>query len=168
MAVSTVSEPIKWTPEYVKAEMITAFEVLFYTTGGVGPRDHTSNWPEYLRQVTASDSAEQRLSGTNSVGRMKARIQRSARDISNMEKVLLGHRGKDGKEHPAWVVGYLNGSDGMRRCLVASCIWKSRGLLAKKECRKRGWSYTTFRRSRDRAAEIIAFRLNEAGISLFG
>jgi len=160
-------EHTEWTAEFVKNEMASAFAVLFDTTGRVGPRGHTSNWPEYLQQITTSDNAEQQLAGTNTVGRMRARVQRSAREISNMEKVLLGHRSKDGRHLPAWPIGFLQDSDGMRRCLIASCIWKSRGLLAKKECKRRGWSYTTFRRRRDRAAEIIAFRLNEAQIEVW-
>jgi hypothetical protein len=163
----TVNEQTEWTADIVKNEMVLAFEVLFDTTGRVGPRGHTSNWPEYLQQVTTSDNAEQQLAGTNSVGRMRARVQRSAREISNMEKVLLGHRNKDGRNLPAWPIGFLQDSDGMRRCLVSWCIWEVRGWHAKKECKRRGWSYTTFRRLRDRAAEIIAFRLNEEGVDLW-
>lgn len=62
-------------------------------------------------------------------------IEQSIREISNMEKVLLGHRSKDGRHLPASPIGFLQDSDGMRRCLIASCIWKARGLLAKKECK---------------------------------
>lgn len=162
-----MNEQTEWTAAIVKVELKAAFEVLFDTTGRVGPGGHKSNWPEYLQQVTQSDNAEQQLSGTNAVGRMRARVQRSAREISNMEKVLLGHKGKDGKLHPAWPIGFLKDSDGMRRCLVSWCIWEVRGWHAKKECQRRGWSYTTFRRRRDRGAEIIAFNLNEAGIELW-
>jgi hypothetical protein len=112
MAASTGNEQTEWTAAIVKVELKAAFEILFDTTGRVGPGGHKSNWPEYLQQVTQSDNAEQQLSGTNAVGRMRARVQRSAREISNMEKVLLGHKGKDGKLHPAWPIGFLKDSDG--------------------------------------------------------
>lgn len=167
MMIEATGIETQWTAGAVKAEMVLAFEVLFDTTGKVGPRGHTSNWPVYLRQVTASDSAEQQLAGANPDGRMRVRMRRSAREISNMEKVLLGHRNKAGRDVPAWPVGFLQDSDGMRRCLIAWCIWEVRGCHAKKECQKRGWSYTTFRRRRDRGAEIIALRLNEAGVELW-
>jgi hypothetical protein len=48
MVGSMVNEQTEWTADIVKNEMVSAFEVLFDTTGRVGPRGHTSNWPEYL------------------------------------------------------------------------------------------------------------------------
>jgi len=143
-----------WTPRAVKAEMILAFEVLFDTTGPVGPDWFKNNWPEY--RVEFADEVSQRAQGTHKQT-TRVRVQRSARQISIMEAVLLGSKGR-----PNWGA-YCRDQPAALRALVAWCFWEINGRHTEVECQRRGWAYSTFRRRRDMAAEIIAAKLNASG-----
>lgn len=158
----------EWTPELVKAALVDAFEIDYDTGGRVGPKMYGSAMPEYL--VDSKDLWWQRESGSNKVGRMRAKVQRRSVEISRMEIVLLGHRDRNGRDLPNWLGGYLRDMDGPRNCLEAhavnSAFWNIRGKQfdAKRFCKRVGWSYWTFRSRRDRGAAIIAHHLNELGL----
>lgn len=158
----------QWTPELVKAALVDAFEVDYDTGGRVGPKMYGTAMPDYL--VDLKDLWWQRESGSNTVGRMRAKIQRRSAEISRMEIVLLGHRDPQAGDRPNWLGGLLQGLDGPRRCLEAhavnSAFWNLRGKSfdAKRFCNRIGWNYRTYRSRRDRGAEIIAFKLNEIGL----
>lgn len=158
----------QWTKELVKAALVDAFEVDYDTGGRVGPKMYGTAMPDYL--VDSKDLWWQRESGSNTVGRMRAKIQRRSVEITRMEIVLLGHRDPQAGDRPNWLGGLLQGLDGPRRCLEAhavnSAFWSLRGKSfdAKRFCRRVGWSYSTYRSRRDRGAEIIAFKLNEIGL----
>ncbi|TIR23997.1 MAG: hypothetical protein E5X34_13155 [Mesorhizobium sp.] len=144
-----------WTPTLVKNAMVHAFEVLLDTTGQVGPDWFKNNWPEY--RVEFSDEVAQRSEGTvRTITRV--RVQRTAREISQMETVLIGHRG-----FPNWGM-YVSDEPAAKRALVTWCFWEIRGCHTEVECQRRGWAYSTFRRRRDKAAQTIAQRLNHTGI----
>lgn len=147
-----------WTANLVKDEMIRAFQVLEDTTGRVGPDWFKNNWPEY--RVEFADEVNQVSMGTNKTV-TRVRIQRTAREISAMERVLLGHR-----HQPKWGA-YILKEQAAMRSLVSWCFWEIRGRHAEAECRRRGWAYSTFRKRRDKAADIIAGSLNAAGIAVW-
>ncbi|WP_420408665.1 hypothetical protein [Hoeflea sp.] len=151
----------EWDGASVKRALINALETMYATSGRVAPKSFGSAMPEY--RVDAVDLWEQRRAETNSVGRMTARVQRTAREVTRMEIVLLGHTHK-GKHVENWLSGFLKDQDGMRNCLVAWATWEVFNKNSKKECRKRGWAYSTFRSRRDRGAEVIAHHLNRLGI----
>lgn len=158
----------EWTKDLVKAALVDAFECDYDTGGRVGPKMYGSSMPDYL--VDSKDIWWQRESGSNKVGRMRAKIPRRSIEISRMEIVLLGHQDGGGRHVPNWLGGFLRDLEGPRNCLEAhavnSAFWNLRGkeFNAKRFCKKTGWSYFTYRSRRDRGAEIIALQLNEAGI----
>ncbi|PWJ79785.1 hypothetical protein C7441_11462 [Pseudaminobacter salicylatoxidans] len=147
-----------WTSRAVKEEMIRAFEVLFETTGPVGPDWFKNSWPEY--RVSFEDEVGQHAQGTQKKA-TRVRVQRTAREISSMEKVLLGIGGQ-----PSWG-SYLRDQPGLLRTLVAWCFWEIKGRHTEAECQRRGWAYSTFRRRRDNAAARIAEKLNETGVEVW-
>ena len=151
----------QWTAKLVRYEMAKAYQVLFDTTGRIGPEELKSSWPDY--RYSAADIAEQRLARTNGVGRMRAKVQRTAREISRMEIILAGCT-VNGAHRPAWATAYLSDNKVLRRALVEWCMWELFGWDTERECRRRGWAYSTFRRRRDNAAQIVADRLNAAGV----
>jgi hypothetical protein len=144
-----------WTPKRVKEEMVRAFKVLDDTAGQIGPDWFKNNWPEY--RVEFADEVGQHAQGTaRTVTRV--RVQHTARDISAMERVLLGHRSQ-----PNWGA-YVRSRPAALRTLVIWCFWELRGRHTEVECQKRGLAYSTFRKRRDEAAGIIADSLNASGI----
>lgn len=159
---------IEWTPELVKAALVDAFECDYDIGGRVGPKMYGTAMPDYLPD--SRDMWWQLSSGSNKVGRMRAKVQRRSVEISRMEIILLGHRDMTGKDFPNWLGGYLRGMEGPRNCLEAhavnSAYWNVRGKSfdAKRFCKRIGWNYHTYRSRRDRGAAIIAVRLNEIGL----
>jgi hypothetical protein len=147
-----------WTDKLVKAEMVRAFAVLEDTTGKVGPDWFKNNWPEY--RVEFADEVAQVAQGTQKTV-TRVRVQRTARDISAMERVLLGHRNQ-----PNWG-SYVLDQPAAFRALVAWCFWEIRGRHTEVECQRRGWAYSTFRKRRDKAAAVIAARLNAQEIPVW-
>lgn len=149
-----------WTAKMVKDAMVHAFEVLIETTGQVGPDWFKNNWPEY--RVEFQDEVGQHQQGTaRQQGRV--RVQRSAREISRMEMVLLGGKARDGQPVPNWGL-HLNHLPAARRALVTWCFWEIFNRHTEVECERRGWAYSTFRRRRDQGAAEIAARLNQQGV----
>lgn len=161
----------QWDAGLVKAALVEAFECDYDTGGRVGPKMFGSAMPDYLPDD--KDMWWQRGSGSNTVGRMRARLQRRSIDITRMEIALLGHCGRNGKHIPNWLGGLLSGQDGPKNCLEAhainSAFWNLKGkdFDAKRFCKKVGWNYHTFRSRRDRGADIIAHKLNELGIEVW-
>jgi len=172
-----------WTGSSVKLALIEAFAINAITGGRIGPKQYGSAMPEYVMTevdlfvMEREDLQDEEHGGTSGVhfGKMKAahrskvirRRQLSAQQISNMETVLLG-RGK----HKAWLSGYLNEKAQFqpRQCIEAYSLQTARFELVGKEfkenrfCKKVGWSYSTYRSRRDRAADIVSFRLNDDGV----
>ncbi len=160
-----------WTGDRVKAELVAAFEVLFDTSGPVGPGGHGSNWPSYVYE--AREIWEMRREGTNTVGRMRARIQRRAKEVTASDNVLYGMRLKNGIEIKGWIPQFLEKQGGARRCLLAHVFGTveanrfDRKFKVSVWCRRHGVSESTFRSRRDRGAEMVAFGLNEFGVPVW-
>lgn len=160
----------EWDAKMVIARMIDAYKVLYDTTGRSGPAMYGAAWPEY--QLSAVDKAEQQLAGTNSIGRMRARVQRNSRDCQRMDHVLIGFKSKYG-EHRPWISEFLINKPGIRRCFEAhiigqtECDLRNISFNAKKMCIRKGWAYSTFRARRNDGAQIIAGGLNNLEISIW-
>jgi hypothetical protein len=111
-----------WTPKRVKEEMVRAFKVLDDTAGQIGPDWFKNNWPEY--RVEFADEVGQHSQGTaRTVTRV--RVQHTARDISAMERVLLGHRSQ-----PNWGA-YVRSRPAALRTLVIWCFWNCAAAIPK-------------------------------------
>jgi hypothetical protein len=173
-----------WTPRDVKAALIQAFEVDYLVGGRVGPKAYGNNMPtpfiEELDYKTLEflDAREEARGGTagQHFARMKAERRAAiaakrkvtARQVSQMEMVLLGAKGQ-----PSWLAGMLKGLDGARNCLTAhsvqSAFWGLRGkeFRQKQFCKRVGWSVDTFTDRRDTGASVLSFRLNKIGIECF-
>lgn len=147
-----------WTPKSVKAELVQAYQVLatvpvrdsFYMAGG-------GFWPEHGYE---SDEIKEQGKAAVTENRTSGHVRYSPADIERMESVLLGGGGQC-----AWLVR-LSQNPGAKRCLAHWAVWTARNRNMKRECRLRGWAYSTFRRRRDQGAELLADALNEAGVEL--
>jgi hypothetical protein len=151
-----------WTAKLVKEALVEAYEVLSDTTGRVGPRSVKAYWPDY--QIDGADFTIQSIAGTNTVGRMRVRRQRTMREIGRMEIVLLGSKGPQGQDIPAWLNGTVAQYERPRKCLMAWVMCKHHGVTEKGLCERAGWPLATFKRHKDYAAGVIAHNLNQAGV----
>jgi hypothetical protein len=153
-----------WTDKRVLIYMVEATKILYDETGKVGPAAYGQAWPEY--QLNQADKATQILSETNTVGRLRARVPRTAREISMMEHVFCGPKG-----HDPWLWRFLEDKPGMRHCVELHVDGQSRAELcnvafnAKRMCQRIGLNYRTYRSRRSDGARIIAHHLNELGVS---
>lgn len=160
----------EWDAKMVIARMVDAYKVLYDTTGRTGPAMYGAAWPEY--RLSAIDKAEQQLAGTNTIGRMRSRIQRNTRDCERMEHVLIGFKSKYGVHRP-WISEFLKDRPGIRNCFEAQVIGQTECELrnisfnAKKMCKARGWAYSTFRSRRNDGAQMIAGGLNKLEVSVW-
>lgn len=158
-----------WDEKLVKAHLIQAFVVLYDTTGRVGPGKVNTYWPDYT--LNPVEKADQLLAGTNSIGRMRARIPRSVREIGRMENALIGFRDPRGDEHRGWLSAFLESHQGARTCLgiyvtkTAEAEIRNRPFKQKGFCNHIGLAYSTYRRRRDDGAQIIAGKLDLLGVS---
>lgn len=159
---------MEWTGPRVKQELVAAFECSYDVMGHVAPAQFGNSWPSYI--VEETDLWHQRLSGTNTIGRMRARIQRKAREVSSMTAVLVGMKLPGGRQTKPWLAEFLRPASWEFRCL-------ERFAIDKAECNLRDVRYSmqksadrarcpknTFKSRVDRAAEMIAAKLNEMGV----
>lgn len=172
-----------WTGTTVKMALIEAFAINSITGGRIGPKEYGSAMPDTwlspvdLFVIEREDLQDEEHGGTRGQhfermksaqrGKIIRKRQISAQQVSQMETVLLG-RGK----HKPWLSGYLNDRNQFqpRQCIEAYSVQSARFELVGREfkenrfCKKVGWSYSTYRSRRDRAADIVSFRLNDDGV----
>lgn len=141
----------EWEPGAVKVAMVSAFQVLFETVRMPRPSGAKGWWPDM--PTDAKELWEQRRAGTNAVGRMGARIQRTSIEIAQSE-IAMG-----------WPMAYLADDHGLRTMFQEWALAQANGIKGRSLCRKRGWSYSTLRERRDRAARIIAQELNRTKVT---
>lgn len=173
-----------WTANTVKLALVEAFAINSITGGRIGPKEYGTAMPDvFLTDVDLfvmerEDLQDEEHGGTNGAhfakmksaqrGKIIRKRQISAQQVSQMETVLLG-RGK----HKPWLSGYLNDLNQFqpRQCIEAYSVQSARFELVGKEfkenrfCKRVGWSYSTYRSRRDRAADIVSFRLNDDGVN---
>ncbi len=143
-----------WDGKRVIARMVDAYKILYDTTGRVGP-----------------SSFGQMLNETNTIGRMRARVQRTSKEVTLMDHVFTGFRYAD-RQYGPWLREFLEHRPGMRKCVAMHVIGQGEAELrnmsfnAKRMCRSAGLAYSTFRGRRNDGARIIAARLNQLGIDL--
>jgi hypothetical protein len=139
-----------WTPKLVREALIDAYRMLKRIGGRIGPRGDRAFWPEF--QNNSDDYAPEVTRTSPYHSRMT---------VTRMEAILIGNASL-----PAWL-DLLKEAPDLRRVLKRWIKSELRGEATKELCRDRGWNYTTFMTHRDRAAGIIAQRLNAAGVEVW-
>lgn len=139
-----------WTFKRVKEVLVEAERRNRATTPRVGPRRDPAAWPEYVRDVADDDRRQKGFERWMTADRL--------------QEVMEGWTDDHGTKHQQWLAGPLLAYPDLRQKLVE---W-IRAVLAdessKALCERKGWSLATFKRHRDRAAYLIADRLNRAGV----
>jgi hypothetical protein len=149
-----------WTPKLVREALVDAHRMLARIGGNVGPARLKGYWPEHQRDYP--DDEQQRRDAERKRGSYA-----TAMTPTRMEMVMLGWRDEDGNDHPAWLDGPLLLAPDLRAVLLAWIRAELRGETFKELCRRKLWTYTTYATYRDRAAGIVAQRLNTAGVEVW-
>lgn len=144
-----------WTVKLVKEALVDAFRLLRHTAGRVGPGGLKAFWPEYFE---AGDYPPEKT---------KTSPFRRSMTISRMEMVLFGWKDQNGIERDAWLRGPLLAAPDLKMKLEQWVFAELRGEADQELCERRHWAPATFKRHRDRAAGIIAHRLNVASVEVF-
>jgi hypothetical protein len=143
-----------WTPKLVRDVLVDAFRMLNKTGGRVGPARVKAHWPEF-QSFDLGDvvNEEQRRKAEQRSTEYRTRM-----NVTRMEMVLLGSNGM-----PPWMELVREAPD-LQKTLRIFIGAELRGDSAKELCISHGWIYTTALTHRDRAAGIIAQRLNCSGV----
>jgi hypothetical protein len=144
-----------WTVKLVKEALIDAFRLLRHTAGRVGPGGVRAAWPEYFEP------------GDFPPEKTKTSPYQTRMTITRMEMVLFGWKSDDGRLNEAWLRGPLEGAPELKEQLEQWVFAELRGEATVSLCERRQWALATFKRHRDRAAGIIAHRLNMAGVEIW-
>lgn len=172
-----------WTPQSVKAALVDAFECDFLTGGRIGPKAFGSSMPEYsptevdyfvIERVDLEETGGVHWREMTRARDAEIVRQRrlSAAQISRMEFVLLGGKDERGVHRKSWLAEFLQGVDGHgpKNCIevhgIRTAFWnlREKQFNAKRLCKRIGWNYHTYMSRRDRAAEIVSWKLNDARI----
>lgn len=81
--------------------------------------------------------------------------------------VLLGWKDADGIDHPTWLAGELLLVPEDRDKLEAWVLAELRGESTKDLCHRKRWALRTAQWQRDRAAAMVADRLNRLGVEVW-
>lgn len=154
-----------WTPKLVKDALVDAFRMLNRVGGRVGPAGLKAYWPEYA--VEAGDFFEQSVAGTLRQQRAPRAAYLTRMTVTRMEAIFTGWKDDKGVNHVGWLGGPLNQAPDLRRRLLDWVHAELRGETTVELCQRRKLSLASFKRHRDRAAGIIAHRLNVLGVEVF-
>lgn len=146
-----------WTPKLVRDALVDAYRMLRKIGGRVGPARMKAYWPEF-QSFDAGDVANEE--------ERRKREQRGAEyrtrmNVTRMEAILLGTA-----DLPPWLELVREAPD-LQKTLRIFIGAELRGDSAKELCISHGWVYTTALCHRDRAAGIIAQRLNAAQVEVW-
>lgn len=144
-----------WTVKLVKEALVDAFRLLRHTAGRVGPGGLKAYWPEYFE---AGDYPPEKT---------KTSPYRTRMSVARMEMVLFGWRDDKGRDYDAWLLGPLKLMPDLREKLEQWVLAELRGESDKDLCERKRWSLATYKRHRERAAGMIADRLNRAGVEVW-
>jgi hypothetical protein len=148
-----------WTAKDVKFELVKAFRVLSVVPVRDPDPRAGSFWPKIYHD--RDELKEQAKQATTENRPIRSRHNFSPRDIKRMESVLLGEGSRKG-----WLAEYLQDHPGAKRCLTRWAIWTAQDRNLKHELFIRGLAYSTFRRKRDQAAQLLADALNAERVEL--
>ena len=144
----------EWKLGDVKREFARAYQILMDWESRPGPKPDTAMWPDYLVEYDEEPP--------------KKRRRATPKEISNMEKVMLGFRNPvTGKQIMPWAKAYLGKRTALVKALEIFARCEAFDLTEKHEAKRFGIAYSTYRRHRDDAARIIATGLNNSKVRMF-
>lgn len=149
-----------WTHRSVRDALVDAFRYIAQHGGRVGPARMRAAWPDHLRDYYDDEQHRQDAD-------KRRRTYSTAMNMTRAEMILFGWKDSDGVQHPRWMDGPLLAAPDLRDVLEQWIKAELAGETFKELCRRRLWIYTTACTWRDRAAGIIAQRLNAAQIAPF-
>lgn len=153
-----------WTFTLVKLALVDAFRMLRRVGGNVGPAKLRAAWPAY--QIEQADFVQQSINKTLRRSRSSPAYA-TAMTATRMEMVLVGWVDEDGISHPAWMQGPLLAVPEYREKLDAWVFAELRRESSRDLCRRKGWALRTMQWQRDKAAGMIADRLNRAKVAVW-
>jgi len=143
-----------WTVKLVKEAMVDAFRMLNRIGGKVGPGSLRAFWPQY------AEPGDYPPEMTN-VSPYRTRIS-----VTRMEMVVSGWD-LEGKHQPGWLGGPLDAAPELRDRLSMWIGAELKGMSTTDLCKRKRIALATFKRHRDRAAGMIAHRLNMLEVEVF-
>lgn len=151
-ALALVEAPLLWDVEAVKDAIVRGYIVNRETVRRPGPRGYATYWPAFPPEM--EDIWEMRRTGSNTVGRMKARIQRTAAEIAQSDATM------------SWPMTYLaDVQEHKRTALFSLAFGRSCGVSDGRIAQRRGLARSTMQLWRDSTARLLAERLNRAGVT---
>lgn len=153
-----------WTFKHVKLALVDAFRMLRRVGGRVGPSGLKAAWPTY--QLEQGDFVQQSINKTLRPARSTAEYA-TAMTATRMEMILLGWTDQDGGQHSAWLAGRMLSVPEYREKLEAWVFAELRGESSRDLCERRKWALRTMQWQRDKAAGMIAERLNQARVGVW-
>jgi hypothetical protein len=153
-----------WTFKHVKLALVDAFRMLRRVGGSVGPARLKAAWPAY--QLEQGDFVQQSINKTLRPARSTASYS-TAMTATRMEMVLTGWTDDEGDKHSAWLAGRLLSVPEYREKLEAWVFAELRGESSRDLCERKRWALRTMQWQRDKAAGMIAERLNAAGLEVW-
>lgn len=145
-----------WTIKLVKEALVDAFRLLRHSGGRIGPGGLKAAWPAFQNNPEDYAPTETKTSPYH-----------TKMTITRMEQILLGWQDEDGHLHEAWLRGPLDLAPDLKKKLEAWVFAELRGEATVELCERQKWALATFKRHRDRAAGLIAQRLNTIGVEPF-
>jgi hypothetical protein len=146
-----------WNPKLVRDVLVDAFRMLRKTGGHVGPARVKAYWPEFQNFDPGDVANEEQRRRVE----QRSAEYRTRMNVTRMEAVLLGADGL-----PPWM-DLVREAPELQKTLRIFISSELRGDSAKELCISHGWVYTTALTYRDRAAGIIAQRLNAAKVEVW-
>lgn len=145
-----------WTPTLVKKALVDAYTMLRRTEGRVGPAHSKAAWPDHFDLNTDYPAEKTKVSPYHT--RMTA---------TRMEMVVCGWTDDDGRPQKPWLAGPLLSVPEYQNKLQLWVAAELRGEATVDLCLRKGWALASFKRHRDRAAGMIADRLNRVGVGVW-
>jgi hypothetical protein len=143
-----------WVPKLVKETLVGAYQMLSRVGGRVGPPSLRAAWVEYHEP---GDYPPEETRTSPYSGRMT---------VTQMERVVCGWEA-GGSFHAPWLAGPLMEVPELRDKLRAWIAAELRGEPSKELCERKKWAYRTFTWQRERAAGLVAQRLNLLGVEVW-
>ena len=167
-----------WTYASVKNVLVDSFMLLRRTGGRAGHARLKAAWPAYMMeqpdfvQQTLNQTLAAQFVAEKAARRAETRHQSKtlvtdSEQQSRMDAVLCGWKDKDGKDQAAWLAGPLFEYPEFREKLIAWITAEVRGEPTTALCERKRWALASFKRHRDKAAGIIADRLNRLGMEVW-
>lgn len=145
------SKPM-WTPKLVKMVLVEARR-REKREPRVAPRGDQAFWPGFVHEEQSKEAPKRGFERWMTVDRM--------------HQVIGVWTAPDRSQQQPWLAGPLLDYPELRQKLTEWIKAVLRDESGKLLCERKGWVYTTFCTHRDRAAGIIAQRLNAAGVAVW-